>query len=49
MRAIVGDDGLGRCPWGANDPLLRDYHDTEWGVPVAGEQAYFERLSLEAF
>ena len=49
MRAIVGDDGLGRGPWGANDPLLRDYHDTEWGVPVAGEQAYFERLSLEAF
>ena len=49
MRAIVGDDGFGRCPWGASDPLLRAYHDTEWGVPVAGEQAYFERLSLEAF
>ncbi len=49
MRAIVGADGRGRCPWGATDPLLRDYHDSEWGVPAAGEQAYFERLSLEAF
>ncbi len=28
---------------------MRDYHDTEWGVPVAGESAYFERLTLEAF
>jgi hypothetical protein len=24
-----------RCPWGATDPLLRDYHDTEWGTPQA--------------
>jgi DNA-3-methyladenine glycosylase I len=25
------------------------YHDTEWGVPVVGERALFERISLEAF
>ncbi|MDQ6642336.1 MAG: DNA-3-methyladenine glycosylase I [Actinomycetota bacterium] len=25
------------------------YHDTEWGMPVQGETAMFERLSLEAF
>jgi len=30
-------------------PLDRDYHDTEWGVGVSGESAYFERLTLEAF
>ncbi len=24
-----------RCKWAENDPLLRDYHDTEWGVPGA--------------
>lgn len=29
--------------------MMRDYHDTEWGVPVSGESAYFERLTLEAF
>lgn len=29
--------------------MLRDYHDTEWGLPVDGEGAYFERLSLEGF
>jgi DNA-3-methyladenine glycosylase I len=28
---------------------MRDYHDTEWGVPVSGESAVFERLTLEAF
>jgi DNA-3-methyladenine glycosylase I len=28
---------------------MRDYHDTEWGVPVHGEQGLFERLCLEGF
>jgi DNA-3-methyladenine glycosylase I len=28
---------------------MRDYHDTEWGVPVDGERGLFERLSLEGF
>jgi len=46
--AVAGDDGLLRCPWGTS-AALRDYHDTEWGLPVAGEAALFERLSLEGF
>ncbi len=46
---VVGDDGIARCPWATTDPLLLDYHDTEWGDEVHGEQALFERLSLEAF
>jgi DNA-3-methyladenine glycosylase I len=46
---IVGDDGLGRCPWVAGDEALREYHDSEWGVPLHGEQALFERICLEAF
>lgn len=33
----------------ASDPLLSDYHDTEWGRPVVDEQALFERMCLEGF
>lgn len=47
--AVVGDDGRPRCPWAAVAPDYREYHDNEWGVPVHGEDALFERLSLEAF
>lgn len=46
---VVGDDGVPRCPWAAGDPVNREYHDTEWGMPVHGEAAYLERLTLEAF
>ena len=46
---VVGEDGLARCPWGAGSEVYRAYHDTEWGVPVHGESAYLERLTLEAF
>jgi DNA-3-methyladenine glycosylase I len=46
---VVGEDGLARCPWGAEGEVYRAYHDTEWGVPVHGEAAYLERLTLEAF
>jgi DNA-3-methyladenine glycosylase I len=46
---ILGEDGLARCPWAAGHPLNLGYHDTEWGVPVHGEAALFERISLEAF
>ncbi|GLU48271.1 DNA-3-methyladenine glycosylase I [Nocardiopsis ansamitocini] len=48
-EAVTGEDGLARCPWATTHPLNRDYHDTEWGMPVRGEQALFERISLEAF
>lgn len=47
--AIIGDDGLGRCPWAVSHALNLTYHDTEWGMPVRGEQALFERIMLEAF
>ncbi len=50
MGPLKGDDGRDRCPWaGATPSPMRDYHDLEWGVPVHGEPAYFERLTLEAF
>jgi DNA-3-methyladenine glycosylase I len=44
----IGSDGLARS-WGSSDELLRDYYDTEWGLPVRDERGVFERLSLEAF
>ena len=46
---VIGADGRARPRWAASDPLLRDYYDTEWGMPVRDEQGLFERLSLEAF
>jgi DNA-3-methyladenine glycosylase I len=46
---VMGDDGLARPPWAATDPLLREYYDTEWGLPVRDEQGLYERISLEAF
>ncbi|KZC18545.1 MULTISPECIES: DNA-3-methyladenine glycosylase I [Rhodanobacter] len=39
---------LQRCHWAAgNDPLMRDYHDTEWGTPLHDDRALFEFLCLE--
>ena len=46
---VVGDDGLARPPWAAHDPLLREYYDTEWGMPVTDEHGMFERVCLEGF
>jgi DNA-3-methyladenine glycosylase I len=46
---LVGDDGHARPLWASHDPLMREYYDTEWGMPVRDERGLFERLSLEAF
>ncbi|WP_442738321.1 DNA-3-methyladenine glycosylase I [Streptomyces pseudogriseolus] len=45
----LGPDGLPRCPWALSAPNYLAYHDEEWGRPVHGDDALFERLSLEAF
>jgi DNA-3-methyladenine glycosylase I len=39
--------GTMRCGWAENDPLLKEYHDKEWGVPVHEDQKLFEFLILE--
>ncbi|MDO4243022.1 MAG: DNA-3-methyladenine glycosylase I [Actinomyces sp.] len=49
VGTVVGDDGLARPAWAAADPLLREYYDTEWGMPVRDERGVYERISLEAF
>ncbi len=46
---ITGCDGLARPAWAATDPMLREYYDHEWGLPVRDEQGLYERISLEAF
>lgn len=50
----MSEDGLIRCGWAVGRPgpdfeLYRDYHDQEWGRPLRGGVALFERMSLEAF
>jgi DNA-3-methyladenine glycosylase I len=47
--ALAGPDGALRCPWALSAPEYVAYHDEEWGRPVHGDDALFERLSLEAF
>jgi DNA-3-methyladenine glycosylase I len=38
-----------RCSWaGTNNPLMLEYHDREWGVPVHDDRTHFEFLVLEA-
>src|SRR5215207_6411023 len=46
---VTGEDGLARCAWGASTPEYMRYHDEEWGRPVHGADALYERLCLEAF
>ncbi|GGX90240.1 DNA-3-methyladenine glycosylase I [Streptomyces hiroshimensis] len=49
---VTGPDGLQRCPWGLEADSMADYrvyHDTEWGRPVHGDDALYERICLEAF
>ena len=45
----AGPDGKLRCPWGLSAPEYLAYHDEEWGRPVRGDTAIFERLCLEGF
>ncbi|MFD9813081.1 DNA-3-methyladenine glycosylase I [Streptomyces sp. NPDC059080] len=53
MTGVVSaPDGVPRCPWGMESEKMADYrayHDTEWGRPVHGDDALFERMCLEAF
>ncbi|MGH3951153.1 MAG: DNA-3-methyladenine glycosylase I [Pseudonocardiaceae bacterium] len=47
MTALA--DGKPRCSWANVASIYAAYHDTEWGVPLRGEVALFERLCLESF
>ena len=38
-----------RCTWAENDPLMRAYHDEEWGIPERDGRALWEALVLDGF
>jgi DNA-3-methyladenine glycosylase I len=38
-----------RCAWCQATTVYRNYHDTEWGFPVADERRLFEKICLEGF
>ncbi|HLG35350.1 MAG TPA: DNA-3-methyladenine glycosylase I [Bacteroidia bacterium] len=38
-----------RCPWPSDNPLMLEYHDTEWGVPLHDDRKIFEFMVLDAF
>jgi len=38
-----------RCPWAESDPVMRAYHDQEWGVPERNSRALWEKLMLDGF
>lgn len=51
-RSVGGSpavEGPRRSAWAETDPLLTEYYDYEWGMPIYDEAGVFERLSLEAF
>jgi DNA-3-methyladenine glycosylase I len=49
MSADVVPEARVRCGWAGSAPEYLDYHDDEWGRPLHGVTALFERLSLEGF
>ncbi|HWG20946.1 MAG TPA: DNA-3-methyladenine glycosylase I [Terracidiphilus sp.] len=49
MTATASKDTKTRCAWANSDPLLRSYHDEEWGVPQRNSLALWELLMLEGF
>ena len=42
------NDGQTRCQWSLGHPLMTEYHDTEWGVPVYDDRKLYEFLVLDA-
>jgi DNA-3-methyladenine glycosylase I len=47
VRAV--DLERSRCAWATSTPEYVRYHDEEWGTPLHGDDALFERVCLEAF
>jgi DNA-3-methyladenine glycosylase I len=48
-RLVTDHAGITRCFWCMSDPIYVDYHDREWGFPVADDTRLFEKICLEGF
>ncbi|MGZ2256527.1 DNA-3-methyladenine glycosylase I [Roseobacter sp. A03A-229] len=48
-NVFTGPDGRPRCGWAGSAPEFLDYHDREWGFPVAEDIRLFEKICLESF
>ncbi|PCE14469.1 3-methyladenine DNA glycosylase [Microbacterium sp. SZ1] len=46
---LIGPDERARCAWVGDDAEYRRYHDEEWGTPLHGNRALFEKMALEGF
>lgn len=46
---LTGPDSRDRCAWVGDDDEYRRYHDEEWGTPLHGDRALFEKMALEGF
>ena len=46
---FADDAGVCRCTWCQATPFYQQYHDTEWGFPVADDRRLFEKICLEGF
>lgn len=44
---MTPEQAVVRCDWATGDPLMTDYHDAEWGVPLRDPHRLFELLCLE--
>jgi DNA-3-methyladenine glycosylase I len=47
--ADMTNTDIKRCSWAGADPLMRAYHDEEWGVPQRDPRMLWEMLALEGF
>jgi DNA-3-methyladenine glycosylase I len=36
-----------RCGWCLGHPVMREYHDMEWGVPLHNDRKHFEFIILD--
>lgn len=46
---FADNEHIARCTWCQATPLYRNYHDSEWGFPVADDRRLFEKICLEGF
>jgi DNA-3-methyladenine glycosylase I len=49
LKSVTTQAAKHRCSWADSDPLLRAYHDEEWGVPEYDSRALWEKLMLDGF